>query len=128
MAKAILIPGKEKRVQSGHPWIYRSDIARVEGAFTPGDVVDVCSSKGRFLAKAYYNPASQISLRILSCGKSSPARGMRRKKSTPHSSVAAFMKRWPIGVPSRICPAVALSLRRAIAFPPSSLIPLGMCW
>ena len=66
MAKAILIPGKEKRVQSGHPWIYRSDIARVEGAFTPGDVVDVCSSKGRFLAKAYYNPASQISLRILS--------------------------------------------------------------
>ncbi len=65
MAKAILIPGKEKRVWSRHPWIFRSDIARVEGAFTPGDVVDVVSSKGRFLAKAYYNPASQIALRIM---------------------------------------------------------------
>ncbi len=66
MAKAILIPGKEKRVWSRHPWIFRSDIARVEGDFTPGDVVDVVSSKGRFLAKAYYNPASQIALRIMS--------------------------------------------------------------
>ncbi len=66
MAKAILIPGKEKRVWSRHPWIFRSDIARVEGDFTPGDVLDVVSSKGRFLAKAYYNPASQIALRVMS--------------------------------------------------------------
>lgn len=66
MASAILIPGKEKRVHSGHPWVFRSDIARIEGAFTPGDVVDVVSSKGRFLAKAYYNPQSQIALRVMS--------------------------------------------------------------
>ena len=66
MARAILIPGKEKRVYSGHPWVFRSDIARVEGDFTPGDIVDVTSSKGRFLAKAYYNPQSQIALRVMS--------------------------------------------------------------
>ena len=30
MAKAILVKGKEKRVEYGHPWIYRSDIASVE--------------------------------------------------------------------------------------------------
>ncbi len=65
MAKAVLIPGKEKRVWSRHPWIFRSDIARLEGDFTPGDVVDVMSSKGRFLARAYYNPASQIALRVM---------------------------------------------------------------
>ncbi len=65
MASAILIPGKEKRVYSGHPWIFRSDIARVEGEFTPGDVVDVLSSKGKFLCKAFYNPQSQISLRVM---------------------------------------------------------------
>lgn len=35
MANAILIPGKEKRVYGGHPWVFRSDIARVEGDFTP---------------------------------------------------------------------------------------------
>ncbi len=66
MANAILCPGKEKRVFSGHPWVFRSDIARVEGDFTPGDIVSVMSTRGRFLAKAYYNPASQIALRIMS--------------------------------------------------------------
>lgn len=66
MANAFLIPGKEKRVYGGHPWVFRSDIARVEGAPEPGDVVRVCSHKGTFLAKALYNPASQISLRVLS--------------------------------------------------------------
>ncbi|MEG0767454.1 MAG: rRNA large subunit methyltransferase I, partial [Clostridia bacterium] len=44
MAKAFLIPKRDKRVLQGHPWIFRSDIGRVEGACTPGDVVDVVSS------------------------------------------------------------------------------------
>ena len=66
MAKAFLVPGREKRVYSGHPWVFRSDIERVEGNFTPGDVVSVMSSRGRFLARAFYNPQSQIALRIMS--------------------------------------------------------------
>ncbi len=66
MATAVLIPGKEKRVYSGHPWVFRSDIARVEGDFVPGDIVDVVSSRGHFLAKAFYNPQSQIALRVMS--------------------------------------------------------------
>ena len=51
MAKAILVPGKEKRVYTCHPWIFRSDLDRVEGEFLPGDIVDIISSKGRFLAR-----------------------------------------------------------------------------
>lgn len=66
MSKAILIPGKEKRVYSRHPWIFQSDIARIEGPCEPGDILDICSSKGRFLAKGFYNPKSQIALRIMS--------------------------------------------------------------
>ncbi len=66
MAKAILIPGKEKRVFTRHPWIFRSDIDRVDGEYEPGDIVSVYSSREKFLAKAYYNPASQIALRIMS--------------------------------------------------------------
>ena len=65
MATAVLIPGKEKRVFNGHPWIFRSDIARVEGKFNPGDIVSVVSHKGKFLCKAFYNPQSQIALRIM---------------------------------------------------------------
>ena len=56
MAKAILIPGKEKRVYNGHPWIFRSDIARVEGKFTPGDMVDVISSKGQVPRQSILQP------------------------------------------------------------------------
>lgn len=66
MADLILLPGKEKRVFSGHPWIFRSDIARSKGDPQPGDTVRVTASNGRFLAMAVYNPASQIALRILS--------------------------------------------------------------
>ena len=65
-ATVKLISGKEKRVLSRHPWIFRSDIDHVEGNVLPGDIVDVCSAKGNFLAKAFYNPNSQIALRIMS--------------------------------------------------------------
>lgn len=65
-ATAKLNPGKEKRVYSRHPWIFRSDIAEVEGNVLPGDIVNVCSHQGRFLAKAFYNPNSQIALRVMS--------------------------------------------------------------
>ena len=66
MSDIILLPGKEKRVWSGHPWVFRSDIARSKGDPRPGDTVRVTASNGRFLAMAVYNPASQIALRILS--------------------------------------------------------------
>lgn len=67
MAKAILVKGKDKRVEYGHPWIFKSDIADIQGAFTPGDVVDVYSSKNKFLGRGYANPKSQITIRMLTC-------------------------------------------------------------
>ncbi len=66
MADVILLPGKEKRVWTGHPWIFRSDIAREKGGPRPGDTVRVTASGGRFLCMAAYNPQSQIALRVLS--------------------------------------------------------------
>ena len=64
--KVILQPEKEKRLWTRHPWIFRSDIHTVEGEYVPGDIVRIYSHKERFLAKAFYNPNSQISLRIMS--------------------------------------------------------------
>ena len=66
MATVFLHKKKEQRVFGGHPWVFRSDIARVEGDVSDGDVVRVASDRGIFLAMAVYNPRSQISLRILS--------------------------------------------------------------
>ena len=65
MPKAYLKSGREKRVEQGHPWIFRSDIDRVEKTAEPGDVVELHAAKGKFLGKAYYNPASMITLRML---------------------------------------------------------------
>ncbi|HIS00163.1 MAG TPA: class I SAM-dependent rRNA methyltransferase [Candidatus Excrementavichristensenella intestinipullorum] len=65
MVKCYLKRTRDSRVRSGHPWIFRSDIERVEGAFTPGDVAEVRSANGTFLGRAFYNPNSQISLRML---------------------------------------------------------------
>lgn len=66
MATVFLHKSKEQRVYSGHPWVFRSDIARVAGSCKDGDVVRVASERGAFLAMAVYNPRSQIALRILS--------------------------------------------------------------
>lgn len=66
MKSITLKAGKEKRVYSKHPWVFRSDIDHSDGSVQPGDIVSVFSFRGRFLAKAFYNPNSQIALRIMS--------------------------------------------------------------
>ena len=65
MPRAYLKPTRERRVEQGHPWVFRSDIDRVEKTANPGDVVDLHAARGKFLGRAYYNPASMITLRML---------------------------------------------------------------
>ncbi len=64
-ASCTLIPGKEKRVYQGHSWIFRSDIAKAQADAKPGDVVQVRAANGMFLGQGFYNPASQMALRLL---------------------------------------------------------------
>jgi 23S rRNA (cytosine1962-C5)-methyltransferase len=61
-----LASGKEARIQAGHPWIYRSEIARVEDEGEPGAIAQVRDSRGRFLGQAMVNLKSQIAGRLLS--------------------------------------------------------------
>jgi 23S rRNA (cytosine1962-C5)-methyltransferase len=65
MAKAFLAKGKEKRVELGHPWIFKSDIESIQGDAEPGKIVDVYSAKNRFLGRGYINLRSQIAIRLL---------------------------------------------------------------
>lgn len=60
-----LKPGREKPVRNRHPWVFSGAIARVRGLPQPGDVVDLCSHTGEFLARGYHNSRSQIAVRIL---------------------------------------------------------------
>jgi 23S rRNA (cytosine1962-C5)-methyltransferase len=65
MATVTLRKTRETRVRGGHPWIYASEIEKVEGPFENGDIVDVADFRGKFIGRGFYNPQSQISLRIL---------------------------------------------------------------
>ena len=65
MPSVRLKRGREKAVLNRHPWIYSGAIASVGGSPEPGAVIDVHSSTGQFLARGYYNPRSQIVVRIL---------------------------------------------------------------
>ncbi len=54
-----------RRVASGHPWIFESDVLDNGGA-EPGAAVHVIDLKGRSLGTAHFSAASQIALRLLS--------------------------------------------------------------
>ncbi|HSK99019.1 MAG TPA: class I SAM-dependent rRNA methyltransferase [Rubrobacteraceae bacterium] len=60
--KAIVENRGAARARAGHPWIYRSDVAEAHGDI--GAVVAVYDRNSSFLGRAFYNPGSEISLRI----------------------------------------------------------------
>ncbi len=61
--------GEEKRIKSGHLWIFNNEIEKVSDLTQNGEIVEVLDFKGNFLAKGYYNKHSLISVRILSKDK-----------------------------------------------------------
>ncbi len=65
MGAIRLKPGREKAVRNRHPWIFSGAIARVQGSPAPAEIVEVLDSTGQFLARGYYNPRSQITVRLL---------------------------------------------------------------
>lgn len=57
--------GRERPVLNGHPWIFSGAVDRIEGDAQSVGVTDVLDSKGYWLARGYYNPKSQIRVRLL---------------------------------------------------------------
>jgi len=57
----------ESRVRSGHPWIFKSDVARAAGV-APGTVVRVLGPTGRPLGFAFFSAQSEITLRMIERG------------------------------------------------------------
>src|SRR4051795_8505549 len=68
MVPAVVISTRgEERLRSGHPWIYRTDVADAHAA--AGDIVQVRSARGRPLGSALFSDRSQITLRMLAYGE-----------------------------------------------------------
>ncbi len=57
--------GGEKRLRSGHLWVFSNEIESVDGPVTAGDSVIVVDAAKRVIGTGYINPNSLISVRLL---------------------------------------------------------------
>jgi len=102
--------GKEKSLLDRQPWIYASAVERVDGKpherNKAGATALVQSSSAQFLARAAYNPHSQIRARVWTFDENEPvdhalikrrvkvavaARGGAGKKGAPGNSIALIL-------------------------------------
>lgn len=62
-----VVAGREKRLCSGHPWLYSNEVHMDEAArsISPGSVVDIVSGQGIGLGVATFNPHCLIAGRVL---------------------------------------------------------------
>jgi 23S rRNA (cytosine1962-C5)-methyltransferase len=64
----VRLTGKGRRWRlSGHPWIYRDDLA-AEPDLAAGELVAVVDPRGAFLGQAFYSASSRIALRFVNSG------------------------------------------------------------
>jgi 23S rRNA (cytosine1962-C5)-methyltransferase len=64
VARVIVNAHAIARLRGGHPWIFRSDIERLNQA-APGGLVRVEDQRGKVWGSALYSSASQIALRMV---------------------------------------------------------------
>jgi len=58
-------PEHDARLRAGHLWLYRTEIARVDGNPQDGDAVSVRAASGRHLGVGWLNMRSAIAVRLL---------------------------------------------------------------
>ena len=64
--KIKITPKGERAARHGHPWVFSDEITDVSGEYTNGDLVDVYSSKDKYLGTGFINDNSKIRVRIIS--------------------------------------------------------------
>ncbi|HSL92996.1 MAG TPA: class I SAM-dependent rRNA methyltransferase [Bacillota bacterium] len=101
---------RRPRIEQGHPWIYQSEIGRLAGDVVPGGMVRVQNHAGAFIGIGYYNPLSQITVRLLSryddvidarflAGRLQDSLSLRRKVVSAESSAYRLVHGEADGMP-----------------------------
>jgi len=75
-------PRKEKRMLSGHPWIYQAEIGDIDQGILDGDTAEIRDHRGRFLGRGYVNRKSQIVSRVLTYDETPVDEAMIRERIT----------------------------------------------
>jgi 23S rRNA (cytosine1962-C5)-methyltransferase len=60
-----LARGEDRRIKSGHPWVFSNEIHEIRGEREPGVAAEICDAGGSYLGTGYYNPRSLIAARLL---------------------------------------------------------------
>jgi len=100
--RVVLKPRRARPFYGRHPWVFAGAIAAVAGEPADGDVVDLYSHAGNFVARGLYNSKSKIRVRLYCWSPDTPLdRGFFQNRLQ-----AAFRLRGPIlGLdgPGRAC-------------------------
>jgi 23S rRNA (cytosine1962-C5)-methyltransferase len=86
MKRIILKAREERRILSGHPWVYDNEIAEILGpqakpaVLEPGELAEVESSRKEYLGRAFVNPNSKITARIYSPSKEGVDKGFFKRR------------------------------------------------
>lgn len=61
-----LLPGRHKRLKSGHPWVFSNEVAKGDGALIePGAAVTIIGDNGEIYGTALFNPHSLVAGRLI---------------------------------------------------------------
>ena len=86
-ARVLLLPKRARPFYGRHPWVYAGAVATVEGEPADGDVVDLVSHAGNFIARGLYNSRSKIRVRLYSWDES-----VALDREFFHSRIAAAVR------------------------------------
>src|SRR5271168_2968966 len=70
LPKLSIKKGREWQLLRGHPWLFSGAISQAPNKLNPGDLVDLVDISGEFIARGYYNAASDIAVRVLTLNPS----------------------------------------------------------
>lgn len=81
VAQAVLKPRKARPFFGRHPWVLDSAVERIDGDVQDGDVIDLLSEKGKFIARGLFNSSSRIRVRLYTWDAGEPLdeRFLRRR-------------------------------------------------
>ena len=64
--------GREWQLRRGHPWLFSGGIGLASPNIEPGSLVDLQDAQGEFVARGYYNPRTDIAVRVLTRDPAQP--------------------------------------------------------
>ena len=66
MTRITLNKNEERRIKSGHPWVFSNEIREVAGDRSVGIIAELYDAAGIFIGVGHYNPHSLIAFRLVS--------------------------------------------------------------